>query len=369
MAGGGSGKVVLPDDADGSLLWKAINHLEDLKMPPKAPKLADAELATIKKWIDGGLLENSGAKAIVSKKPKMDFTLKTVASGKPDGPPPMPNGDLLLEPPVLAPRAGAIPAVAASPWAPLVAVAGQRQVILYHLETLAIEGILPFPEGYPYVLKFSQNGQLLMAGGGIGAKLGKVVVFNVTTGRRIAEVGNEFESVLAADISPDQSQIALGGPSKLVRIYSTSTGELLQTIKKHTDWVTALAFSADGVLLCTGDRAGGVHVWEAATARPYSELKAHTGCVTDIAWRDDSNLVATTGEDGQIMLWELENSSRVKNWAAHGGGSASVRFSHDGRLVSTGRDRTTKLWDGNGAQQRAFDAHADIALTAAISTT
>ena len=31
MAGGGSGKVVLPEDADGSLFWKAINHLEDLE--------------------------------------------------------------------------------------------------------------------------------------------------------------------------------------------------------------------------------------------------------------------------------------------------------------------------------------------------
>ena len=115
MAGGGSGKVVLPDDADGSLLWKLINHLEDPKMPPKASKLGDAELAIFKQWIAGGLLENSGAKAIVSKKPKMDLTLKTVASGKPEGPPPMPNGDLLLEPVVLAPRAGAIPAIAASP--------------------------------------------------------------------------------------------------------------------------------------------------------------------------------------------------------------------------------------------------------------
>src|SRR5688572_20229684 len=163
MAGGGSGKVVLPDDPDGSLLWKLINHLEEPKMPPKAPKLGDAELATIRKWIAGGLLENSGSKAIVSKKPKVDLTLKAVTTGKPEGPPPMPHGDLLLEPFVLAPRAGAIPAVATSPWAPLAAVAGQKQVLLYHLDTLALEGILTFPEGFPYVLKFSQNGKLLLA--------------------------------------------------------------------------------------------------------------------------------------------------------------------------------------------------------------
>ena len=45
-------------------------------------------------------------------------------------------------------------------------------------------GILPFPEGVPYVLKFSRNGSLLLAGGGRGAYQGKVVVFDVKTGER-----------------------------------------------------------------------------------------------------------------------------------------------------------------------------------------
>ena len=46
--------------------------------------------------------------------------------------------DLLLEPVVRTERAGAVSALAASRWAPLVAVAGQRQVLLYHDETLDI---------------------------------------------------------------------------------------------------------------------------------------------------------------------------------------------------------------------------------------
>ena len=43
-------------------------------------------------------------------------------------------------------------------------------------------------------------------------KLGHVVIWDVVTGRRIAEVGDEFDTVLAADISPDQSLVAFGGP-------------------------------------------------------------------------------------------------------------------------------------------------------------
>ena len=366
-AGGGTGPAVAAGDASGSLMWKLINHQQEPHMPPKGPKLPDAELAVVRQWIEGGLLENSGSKAVQSRKPRLELSSGGIAAGRPVGPPPMPNGHLLLEPVLQAPRAGAITALAASPWAPVVAVAGQRQVLLHHLDTLDILGILPFPEGFPYVVKFSQNGRLLMVGGGVGAKLGKVALYDVTTGKRLTEVGDELDSVLAADVSADQTLIALGGSSKAVRIYSTSTGELLHTLKKHTDWVTAMAFSPDGVLLVTGDRNGGVHVWESATAQPYSELRAHQQAVTDIAWRDDSNLIATSSEDGQIMLWEPENSSRVRNWAAHPGGVQSVRFGHDGRLVSAGRDRLVKLWDANGGQQKAFEALADLAMTAVIS--
>lgn len=366
MTGAGSGKVLTPEDPGSSRLWRVINHLEEPNMPPKGPKIPDAELVVIKKWIEGGLLENTGSKALT--KPKVDLAVPVLATGKPEGPPPMPNGDLLLEPVVHASRVGAVNALAASPWAPLVAIAGQKQVVLYHLDTFNIEGILPFPEGFPYVVKFSRSGKLLLVGGGIGAKMGKVVLFDVTTGRRITEIGSEYDAVIAADISPDQTQVALGGPSKVVNIYSIATGELQHAIKKHTDWVTAIAFSPDGVLLGSADRSGGVYLWEAATANTYSELRSSSPQkITDLAWRDDSNVMATTGDDGRIRGWGVENSDRVLNITAHSGGVQAMRFSHDGRVVSTGRDRITKLWDTSGNQQRAFEAFSDLPLAVAIS--
>src|SRR6185503_6387408 len=55
IAGGASGKIVVPGDAEASKLWKVINHLEDPNMPPKSSKLPDKDLAVFKKWIAGGL--------------------------------------------------------------------------------------------------------------------------------------------------------------------------------------------------------------------------------------------------------------------------------------------------------------------------
>jgi hypothetical protein len=362
--GGGSGAVIEPGDSGGSYLFSLVSHTSEPHMPPKSDKLPDDVLATISKWIDGGALENSGSKAAAPKKPKIDLALKSAPTGRPEGPPPMPEG-LSLEPVVRTSRATAARTVATSLWSPLAAVAGQKQVLLYNTKTLDLAGVLPFPEGIPYVLKFSQNGLLLLAGGGHSAATGRVVVWNVKTGERVFEVGEELDAVLGADICADQTLIALGGPGKLVRVFSTADGSRKYEMKKHTDWIYSAAYSPDGVLLATADRGGGIVIWEAQTGREFLVLPGHPSAVTALSWRIDSNILASGSEDGSIKLWEMENGTQVKTWGAHGGGVTSLDFTRDGRLVSCGRDRVAKLWDQNGAAKTAFSGFTDIPLCVA----
>ena len=278
----------------------------------------------------------------------------------------MPEG-LSRQPVVYTARAAAVTALAASPWAPLAAVAGQKQIALYNTDTAQLLGVLPFPEGVPHVLKFSRSGTLLLAGGGIGAKSGSVVVYDVKTGKRAFEVGDELDVVLAADINEDHTRIALGGPGRVVRIYSTADGALVHEIRKHTEWIYALEFSPDGVLLATADRNGGMFVWEAETAREYQNLAGHKAGVTDVSWRADSNVLASGSEDGTIKLWEMDGGKEIKNIGAHGGGVTSIEMARDGKIVSSGRDRLTKLWDANGAAIRDFPAFNDMAMEVAIT--
>lgn len=366
MQGGSSGVAVKAGDPDGSLLYKVMAHTSEPFMPPSSPKLPDATLKVIKDWIAGGAPENACSKVTVPDKPNVDFTLSSVVKGKPSGPPPMPPVTMRLEPVVKAVRDTAVTAIASSPWAPLFAVAGQKQVLLYHSDSLELLGVLPFPEGTVNVLKFSRNGSLLLAGGGRAGKSGKVVIWSVTKAERLFEVGDENDCVLAADVSPDQTRVALAGPGKVVRIYGTKEKKLLNEIRKHTDWVTSLEFSPDGVLLASGDRNGGLHVWESFTAREYYTLKGHTARITEVSWRADSNVVASGSEDGTIRLYEMENGNQVRSWNAHGGVQA-LRYARDGKIVSAGRDRAARLWDGNGGAVRAFEAFSDVALAAAFS--
>ncbi|MEZ6073354.1 MAG: c-type cytochrome domain-containing protein [Pirellulales bacterium] len=343
MQGGASGAAVVPGDPDSSRLWKLVSHQEAPEMPPEEDKLDDASLEIIKQWIAGGALENANSKADLPKKPMVDPAL-SMAVNRPTGEAIMPEG-ISRQTPVFTQRGSGVTAVATSPWAPLVAIAGQQQVVLNRTDTGELVGILPFPEGVAQVLRFSRNGALLLAGGGHAAKSGKVVVFDVHSGRRVMEVGDELDTVLAADINEDHSLIALGGPKRVVRVYSTADGSVVAEIRKHTDWVTDLEFSPDGVLLATADRSGGLYVWEAETARAFLDLRGHTGAVTSVSWRLDSNVLASCGEDGSVRLWAAEGGTPIKNWTAHAGGTESVRYDRAGSLVTAGRDRQVKTWD------------------------
>ena len=363
MQGGASGASVQAGDSGASYLYSLISHQSEPFMPPEADKLPDETLEIVRKWIEGGAPETSSSKIMLPKKTNAALSVNVSAGARPEGPAPMPDV-LNLEPVVHTATTTAVSAIATNPWSKLIAVAGQKQVVLYQSETLEPLGVLPFPEGLPRVLKFSRNGALLLAGGGRGGAQGLCVVWDIRTGERVMTVGDELDEVLAADISADQSLVALGGPQKIVRVYSTATGELAYECKKHTDWIYSLEFSPDGVLLATSDRAGGLLVWEAQTGREYLVLAGHTAAVGSVSWRIDGNVLASASEDTTIRLWEMENGGQIKSWGAHGGGAFSVEFCRDGRLVSSGRDRIAKLWDQNGGAILNFEAFNDLALQA-----
>ncbi|HEX5242286.1 MAG TPA: c-type cytochrome domain-containing protein [Tepidisphaeraceae bacterium] len=363
LAGGDDGQVINSGDPDGSKLFRLVTHAEEPTMPPKKDKLPDKELNLIKAWIAGGALETKNGKAIASAKPKLDLSVASTGMQKPTGPLPMPH-DFVLEPFARATRAWAPYCMASNPWSPVVAIGAEHQVLLYNPQTLDLLGIVPFLDGEPCVTRFSRNGKMLMIGGGVAAKSGKVALWDITTGKHITDVGNEFDQVIAADLSPDQTTVALSGPTKTLKIYSTQDGTLLHSIKKHTDWVTAISYSPDGVLLASGDRAGGLWVWEAKSGREFYNLAAHKAGITAVAFRDDANYLASASEDGTIKLWDMQSGNQVKSWNAHGSGVLSVEFTHDGRLVSCGRDHVVRLWNANGSRIRQLDGFRDIALDA-----
>ena len=354
MQGGGSGDVIEPGSSTDSYLFALVTHADKPVMPPGGQKIPDPQIQVLAKWIDGGALENSGSKAI--KRKKVDLSVVVNPSKRPEVLP-MPMR-MPKEPVLTTSRPSTVHSIATSPWAKLAAVTSPQQVLLYNTESRGLMGVVPFPEGQPEIVRFSRNGSLLLIGGGKGASLGKVVLWDVIKGRRVAVVGDEPDSVLASDVNPDQTVVACGGPKKVVRVYNVD-GTLQYEIVKHTDWVTAVQFSPDGKFLATADRAGGLYVWDAASGNELFTLVGHKKSVTDLDWRVDSKILASVSEENAIRIWELNKGKQVKTWAAHGPGVSDVEFTREGNLVTGGRDHVVKLWKQDGNLIKQYEKMGD----------
>jgi mono/diheme cytochrome c family protein len=378
LKGGSTGVVVVAGRSSQSLLFKAITDPDDeARMPPKKPALPKEQVALIQKWIDSGLRESASGKSLVAER---DLSFKPVASGaaKPANPAMPEKLPDVKVPQTLRPLP--VLAMDASPWAPLVAVAGQEHVRLMNVDTQTEVGRLAFPEGLPQVIRFSRDGAVLMVAGGRPVESGKVVLFDVKSGKRLSVIGDEVDSVMAADLSPDQQFVALGGSGKVVKVYSTTDGRPKYKIEKHTDWITSVAFSPNGSQLATADRAGGIHLWEVKSGRVLLSLNEHKASVRALDWRSDSKMLASAGEDGLIIWWDVTDGwpavskpnahPPVRPAGAYGkipNGVLAARFDHEGNLSTAGRDHTIRLWDAKGVERKTFSLSDSQPLCAAIS--
>lgn len=377
LRGGGSGKVVEAGRSSQSVLFEAISNADpDARMPPNSPPLPKDTIELIRKWIDAGLRQTA-ADGPLAKTSTLDFSPAANASAKPDGPPAMPES----LPKVDAPRVQRpLPVLAldASPWAPLLAVAALDHVRLLDAASEKEIGRLAFPEGEPHVIRFSRNGAVLLVAGGRPVESGGVVLFDVRNGKRLAEIGDEIDEVLAADLSPDQQLVALGGSGRAVKVYSTRDGAPRYKITKHTDWITAVAFSPDGTTLATADRAGGIFLWDAATGGILLNLAEHKAAVHALDWRSDGKLLVSAGEDGKLIWWNVADGFPAINktnahpparpdgvYGAIPNGVLAARFDQSGNVVSCGRDRVVRWWAADGSEKSSFVLDGAMPISAA----
>ena len=345
LAGGSGGMAVTAGEGADSRLFLTSSHSMEPFMPPEGEKLNSKQLKTIRSWIDGGLLETANSR--VKKAPQNKIQFSSAATGKPSGPPPMP-ANLSTEPITIPQRSTTLDAMESSPWAPLIALSGHGQVLLYHSDKLQLVGVLPFPKsGQATALAFHPSGKFLTAAGGTPGKNGITATWDVTTGKLLKTVAKEYDSILSTSVRADMQAIATGSPSKRLKTWNTADGSNEHSIKKHTDWVTAVSYSPDGILLASGDRNGGLWVWEAHSGMQLHNLRGHQGQIVSLKWSADSNYLASASEDGSLRFWNMNSGKQLKKIDAHKGGVLSMDWAKDGQILSAGRDQKIKHWNPN----------------------
>ncbi|MEM8636841.1 MAG: c-type cytochrome domain-containing protein, partial [Pseudomonadota bacterium] len=302
QAGSSSGPVIVPFKPKESLLYTTTAHLDEPTMPPNSRKIPAREIEVIRKWIEGGLVQKTGdvAKASEVEPEMVDPANAEVAN---------------FQPIASSLRPTAVAAIASHPVESTVALAGDQQVVLLDPATGELRNAIQIQEEQITQIRYSADGTKLFVAGGTPGLSGSVYTFDSRTGQQLSKVADENDSILALDISPDTTTLAIGGPTKILKLINNK-GEVNHTLRKHTDWVLTAAFSPDGLLCASADRFGGLFVWETQSGELFHALRGHQGAVHSLAWDSDGETLISGGEDGILRVWNMHHGELTAKWDA-----------------------------------------------------
>lgn len=355
LQGGSSGRTLRPGSPEESRLFLLVAHREQPNMPKDAPRLDDKLIETIRSWIAQGAPKDlpharklAGERVVAQQKAAEEAAARQAVELVVQAV--MPT-ELATVRKTWPGRPGALRSVAAAPDAPLLAVPGFHQVLLLHQEGLRELGVLDFPFGQVETLSFSADGTTLLAGGGIPAKQGGAVLYDVKSGRELGRYGKQLDVVLSAAVSPQADLIAVGGTRRKIQVFRASDGAALWE-HKHEDWVTAATISGDGQLLASADRQGFVQVREARNGREVHAMKAGEGLLADLAFAPDSATLAVAAADRNVSLWRMRDGRRLFVQRAHGDQVLCITWRAKDRMLSSGADGRVFHWLTNGRRDK-----------------
>lgn len=176
-------------------------------------------------------------------------------------------------------------------------------------------------------------------------ELGRVAIWDVTTGRVRHGIQGPSPPISAGALSPDGRLLALGAQQEsFVRLYELGTGRERQ-LHGHLDTIRGLAFSPDGATLASGSLDGTIRLWSTVSGEVLAELPGHMEETSDVAFSPDGRTLASVNLKLSVKLWHLATRRELISWDVPQAGEW-IRFSPDGRyLAVTTQTNSVQLFE------------------------
>lgn len=176
-------------------------------------------------------------------------------------------------------------------------------------------------------------------------ELGRVVVWEVATGKVVKNLQGPVPPISVTVISPGGRYLALGAQKEnVVRLFDLESGRESQ-LQGHKDTVRGLAFSPDGALLASGSLDGTIRLWSTTNGKALATLPGHMEETSDVAFSPDGRTLASVNVRHSVKLWHIATRRELVSWDFRRAGE-KVRFSPDGRyLAVTTRTNSVHLFE------------------------
>ena len=383
LKGGDIGPVIVPRKPDGSLLAKAILPDADPHMPPKK-QLSDRDIGSLKQWIAGGakwdekvLLEPTVEKPIhfVSMpsgyQPVLALALSSdeqlLAVGRANHI--YIHNLALTNHPIIHDFDGHRDAVQSLAWSPdgkHLASGDFKHIVVWNLDqTDKKSEYTNNLVGRITSLKFTTNGQTIVASDGVPTKNG-LVHFISLNDQKSQTIEAHKDSIYCVRISPDGKVLATAGADKLAKLWDFETHKEISKYEAHMGYVLSLAFNADGSRLATGGADKVVNIWDVKTGKQEIVINKHPAPVSALAWSDDSKKLFSACEDGAVRLFtdfkthsgsESSDGAQERTFTNMGETLYTLAATADGKKVFAGsHNGTVYCWNSDGKLLEKFES-------------
>jgi len=346
LKGGKNGPALVPGKAADSLLARALAPGAEPHMPPKG-QLSDADIATVRAWVDSGAAWDDAVFAAASQS-EGPVTLRALPAAYQ---------------PVLA--------IALSPDQKRLAAGRGAEVLLFDLQApeRAVIMRLTTANEPVYSLAWSADGKWLAAGG-----YRKVRVWDLQSANPVLELAGLNGRVGALTFVPGMPVLVAGDGDSAsdgkVRQWHVPDGTALAGWRAHADAILSLQVSGDGKTIVTGGADKRVNVWDREKGTSIASLEGHAAHVTALAINADATKVASAGADKEVKVWDLKTKEKVASGPNHPAGVTALAWAEGGKkLLSASEDGIVRLSavGTEGNVEKAFAPSGDVLHCLAIS--
>ena len=374
--GGTRGAAFVADSPEESLIIKFITGAMKPSMPLGSDLLPRSDIETIRRWIAAGAKDDSPLERGVA------------------------APTVYHQPPVIT-------ALRFSPDGKLLAVSGNREVLLHQADGGKLVARLQGKAERILSIAFSTDGSLMVAGGGTPARFGEIQFWDVTHGAQLRTAEVTSDTLFGASLSPDGKKAAVGCADNTVRAFDTASGKELYKINSHENWALATVFGVDSKRFVSVGRDGAAKLVDAnageflenvnqtrgqlaAVARhpkkdeiviggedriPYiylmdrprnmkvgeeatlvRRLPAQDGQIFALDWAADAKSIAVAGAGPSVNIYDAETGAQKASCRGHSAGIYAVAFSPDGtRLATGGFDGQVRIYRAaDGTLEKSF---------------
>lgn len=178
----------------------------------------------------------------------------------------------------------------------------------------------------------------------MGSHDGKVMSFDVASGRLKREFQAHTGQVRALAVMADERFVVTGSQDQTARVSDVRTGAPVRVFRNMASVIDGIAVSADEKVLATTAAGGEVAVWSLHN-EPQRWTQRVEARIYHHSWSPDGRWLATACKSGAVHVWNSKTGELRRVMPAYAREATSAVFNADGsRLATSSYDGRIRLY-------------------------